>query len=70
MRARVEDWRQRLRAAWETYGERAEAEEAWRVSEPILDAWRSGQVPLLENPAGSDGPSGVSLAPATGVQSG
>ncbi len=34
-----------------------EAEEAWRVSEPILDAWRSGQVPLLEYPAGSDGPS-------------
>ena len=34
-----------------------EAEEAWRVSEPILDAWESGLVPLLEYPAGSDGPS-------------
>ena len=31
-----------------------EAEEAWRVSEPILEAWERGSVPLLEYPAGSD----------------
>jgi glucose-6-phosphate 1-dehydrogenase len=47
-----------------------EAEEAWRVSEPILDAWRSGQVPLREYPAGSDGPDEASLTPASGVESG
>ena len=33
-----------------------EAEEAWQVVEPILDAWRKGRVPLLEYPAGSTGP--------------
>jgi glucose-6-phosphate 1-dehydrogenase len=33
-----------------------EAEEAWRVSEPILSAWENGTVPLLEYPAGSAGP--------------
>jgi glucose-6-phosphate 1-dehydrogenase len=38
-----------------------EAEEAWRVSDPILDAWGEGVVPLLEYPAGSDGPNEVSL---------
>ena len=32
-----------------------EAEEAWRVSEPILNAWEQGLVPLLEYPAGTDG---------------
>ena len=47
-----------------------EAEEAWRVSEPILDAWRSGQVPLLEYPAGSDGPDGAAAVPSTGARSG
>ena len=47
-----------------------EAEEAWRVSEPILDAWRSGQVPLREYPAGSDGPDEAALTPASGVESG
>jgi glucose-6-phosphate 1-dehydrogenase len=46
-----------------------EAEEAWRVSEPILDAWRSGQVPLLEYPAGSDGPTGAALASVSGAGS-
>lgn len=40
-----------------------EAEEAWRVAEPILDAWESELVPLLEYPAGSDGPGEVSLPP-------
>jgi hypothetical protein len=38
-----------------------EAEEAWRVSEPILDAWEQGLVPLLEYPAGSSGPGEVLL---------
>ena len=33
-----------------------EAEESWRIVEPILEAWREGKVPLLEYPAGSDGP--------------
>lgn len=40
-----------------------EAEEAWRVSEPILDAWEKGLVPLLEYPAGSDGPEAGILSP-------
>jgi glucose-6-phosphate 1-dehydrogenase len=33
-----------------------EAEWAWRVVTPVLEAWRSNQVPLEEYPAGSDGP--------------
>jgi glucose-6-phosphate 1-dehydrogenase len=33
-----------------------EAEEAWRVVEPVLAAWRQHHVPLDEYPAGSDGP--------------
>jgi glucose-6-phosphate 1-dehydrogenase len=32
------------------------AEEAWRVVEPVLAAWREDRVPLEEYPAGSDGP--------------
>jgi glucose-6-phosphate 1-dehydrogenase len=39
-----------------------EAEESWQVVKPILDAWEKGVVPLLEYPAGSDGPVGVSLS--------
>ena len=35
-----------------------EAEEAWRVVEPVIEAWEGGLVPLLEYPAGSDGPTG------------
>ena len=34
------------------------AEECWRIVQPVLDAWRSGSVPLDEYPAGSEGPSG------------
>jgi glucose-6-phosphate 1-dehydrogenase len=34
-----------------------EAEQAWRVVEPVLDAWRELRVPLEEYPAGSNGPS-------------
>lgn len=33
-----------------------EAEESWRIMAPILDAWAHARVPLLEYPAGSDGP--------------
>jgi glucose-6-phosphate 1-dehydrogenase len=33
-----------------------EAEWAWRVVAPVLDAWRANGVPLEEYPAGSDGP--------------
>ena len=33
-----------------------EAEESWRVVEPILDAWAQGRSPLLEYPAGCAGP--------------
>ena len=33
-----------------------EAEESWRIVEPILAAWAGEEVPLLEYPAGSDGP--------------
>jgi glucose-6-phosphate 1-dehydrogenase len=32
------------------------AEEAWRVVEPVLAAWRENRVPLEEYPAGSHGP--------------
>ena len=37
-----------------------EAEWAWRVVEPVLDAWRADRVPLEEYAAGSDGPRGGS----------
>ena len=33
-----------------------EAEECWRITEPILAAWAEGAVPLQEYPAGSPGP--------------
>jgi len=33
-----------------------EAEESWRIVEPILAAWSAGEVPLREYPAGSAGP--------------
>jgi glucose-6-phosphate 1-dehydrogenase len=32
------------------------AEECWRIVDPVLTAWRRGDVPLLEYPAGSTGP--------------
>ena len=38
-----------------------EAEESWRIVDPILDAWRSGVVDLEEYPAGSGGPPRVPL---------
>ena len=40
-----------------------EAEESWRVITPILDAWAQGRVPLLEYPAGSDGPTATTHPP-------
>lgn len=36
-----------------------EAEESWRIIEPILQGWRKGGVPLVDYPAGSGGPMGV-----------
>jgi glucose-6-phosphate 1-dehydrogenase len=33
-----------------------EAEESWRIVEPISEAWSSDAVPLVEYPAGSSGP--------------
>ena len=33
-----------------------EAEQAWRVMDPVLRAWADDRVPLEEYPAGSDGP--------------
>ncbi len=32
------------------------AEESWRIVQPVLDAWRRGDVPMDEYPAGSGGP--------------
>lgn len=32
------------------------AEQCWRIVQPVLDAWRRGEVPLDEYPAGSEGP--------------
>ncbi|MEU4422584.1 glucose-6-phosphate dehydrogenase [Actinoplanes sp. NPDC024001] len=32
------------------------AEQCWRIVEPVVAAWRAGDVPLLEYPAGSSGP--------------
>lgn len=33
-----------------------EAEQAWRIVDPVLQAWAHDEVPLLEYPAGSAGP--------------
>ncbi|MEX0806917.1 MAG: hypothetical protein WD688_26880 [Candidatus Binatia bacterium] len=33
-----------------------EAEESWRIEEPILEAWREGHLSLFEYPAGSAEP--------------
>ena len=33
-----------------------EAEELWRIVEPVLNAWANDEVPLEEYPAGSEGP--------------
>ena len=36
-----------------------EVEESWRIVTPILQAWAEERVPLIEYPAGSDGPRSV-----------
>jgi glucose-6-phosphate 1-dehydrogenase len=38
-----------------------EAEESWRIVEPILRVWAQGDVPLQEYPAGSSGPVNIGL---------
>jgi len=40
-----------------------EAEEAWRIVEPILAAWADGASPLAEYAAGSEGPPSSVVAP-------
>jgi glucose-6-phosphate 1-dehydrogenase len=34
------------------------AEQCWRILEPVIEAWRSGDVPMDDYPAGSRGPEG------------
>jgi glucose-6-phosphate 1-dehydrogenase len=49
-----------------------EAEELWRIVEPVLTAWADDEVPLEEYPAGSSGPSGapdIADAPADAPRS-
>jgi glucose-6-phosphate 1-dehydrogenase len=43
------------------------AEQCWRIVEPVLAAWRAGDVPLLEYPAGSTGPDDSLLSPGVGA---
>jgi glucose-6-phosphate 1-dehydrogenase len=47
-----------------------EAEELWRIVEPVLKAWAEDEVPLEEYPAGSSGPSEAPPTPhpSTGAQ--
>jgi glucose-6-phosphate 1-dehydrogenase len=47
-----------------------EAEEMWRIVEPVLQAWERDEVPLEEYAAGSGGPRGARTAPqkSTGPQ--
>jgi len=33
-----------------------EAEQGWRIVQPVLDAWAADDVPMADYPAGSDGP--------------
>lgn len=39
------------------------AELMWQIVEPVLAAWKAGEVPLEEYPAGSQGPEGWSTVP-------
>jgi len=39
-----------------------EAEESWRIVDPVVAAWSRDLVPLEEYPAGSEGPPGRSAA--------
>ncbi|MCU7820159.1 glucose-6-phosphate dehydrogenase [Kitasatospora sp. DSM 101779] len=43
-----------------------EAEEAWRIIDPVLNAWSLGDVPLQEYPAGGE-PPGPAFATASGA---
>jgi glucose-6-phosphate 1-dehydrogenase len=40
------------------------AEQCWRIIEPVQQAWKSGEVPLEQYPAGSPGPEGWPDGPA------
>ncbi|MDQ1129782.1 glucose-6-phosphate dehydrogenase [Microbacterium sp. SORGH_AS_0888] len=39
------------------------AEQCWRIVQPVIDAWRRGDVPLDHYPAGSEGPEGWPALP-------
>lgn len=41
-----------------------EAEESWRIVEPVLDAWGTGAVPRVEYAAGSTGPGSSRVRPS------
>ncbi|HEY7036904.1 MAG TPA: glucose-6-phosphate dehydrogenase [Thermomicrobiales bacterium] len=41
-----------------------ETEEMWRIVEPVLAAWAADDVPLLDYPAGSDGPAAARIGDA------
>jgi glucose-6-phosphate 1-dehydrogenase len=47
-----------------------EAEEMWRIVEPVLQAWERDEVPLEEYAAGSGGPRGARTAPQKAAGSG
>lgn len=42
------------------------AEDCWRIVEPVLSAWRADSVSMQEYAAGSAGPEGWGVVPATG----
>jgi glucose-6-phosphate 1-dehydrogenase len=44
-----------------------EAEELWRIVEPVLQAWERDEVPLLEYAAGSGGPKAAKEPPQPGA---
>ncbi len=45
-----------------------EAEESWRIVEPILKEWAAGGVPLRRYAAGSDGPPGPTTDAGAGAR--
>ena len=47
-----------------------EAEELWRIVEPVIQAWENDEVPLLEYPAGSSGPKTAAKEPPPRVAKG
>jgi glucose-6-phosphate 1-dehydrogenase len=36
-----------------------EAEEAWRIIDPVMNAWTAGDVPMQDYPAGAAPPGGT-----------